>query len=108
MSEIDININSVLTQMRAMAAQAQAITPAAPTDSGAADFKDLLTRALDQVNETQHTARNLAEAFERGDKGVDIAEVMIAAQKADVSFQAISQVRNRLVTAYQDIMNMPI
>ena len=51
---------------------------------------------------------SVATAFERGDKGVDIAEVMIAAQKADVSFQAINQVRSKLVSAYQDIMNMPI
>lgn len=106
MSQIDIN--SVLAQMRAMAAQAQSLEPVAATGPGAGDFKTLMSRALDQVNETQHTAGRLATAFERGDKDIDIAEVMIALQKADVSFQAISQVRNRLVTAYQDIMNMPI
>lgn len=106
MSQIDVN--SVLAQMRAMAAQAQTLEPIAAPQSGASDFKSLMTSALDQVNETQHTAKNLATAFERGDKDVDIAEVMIAMQKADVSFQAINQVRNRLVTAYQDIMNMPI
>ncbi|MFT5418059.1 MAG: flagellar hook-basal body complex protein FliE, partial [Gammaproteobacteria bacterium] len=68
----------------------------------------LMGKALDQVNETQQTAGRLAQAFERGDKEVDVAQVMVALQKADVSFQAINQVRNRLVTAYQDIMNMPI
>ena len=100
MSQIDIN--SVLAQMRTMAAQAQASSfePTAVTESGASDFKALMSQALDQVSDTQ--------AFERGDKGIDIAEVMIALQKADVSFQAITQVRNRLVSAYQDIMNMPI
>ena len=108
MSQIDIN--SVLAQMRVMAAQAQshALEPAAATQGGAGDFKTLMTRALDQVNDTQQTASRLAQGFERGDKDIDIAEVMIAVQKADVSFQAINQVRNRLVTAYQDIMNMPI
>ena len=67
-----------------------------------------MTEALDQVNDTQKTAGRLAQAFELGDEGVNVAEVMIALQKADVSFQAINQVKNRLVTAYQDIMNMPI
>ncbi|TDJ63041.1 MAG: flagellar hook-basal body complex protein FliE [Proteobacteria bacterium] len=108
MSQIDIN--SVLAQMRTMAAQAQASSfePTAVTESGASDFKALMSQALDQVSDTQHNAGRLAQAFERGDKGIDIAEVMIALQKADVSFQAITQVRNRLVSAYQDIMNMPI
>ncbi len=106
MSQIDIN--SVLAQMRAMAAQTQSLEVPMATESSAGDFKTLMSRALDQVNETQQSAGHLAQAFERGDKDVDIAEVMVALQKADVSFQAISQVRNRLVTAYQDIMNMPI
>jgi flagellar hook-basal body complex protein FliE len=47
-------------------------------------------------------------AYERGEPGVDLAEVMIQAQKASVSFTALTQVRNRLVTAYEDIMKMPI
>ncbi|MFT4561012.1 MAG: flagellar hook-basal body complex protein FliE [Gammaproteobacteria bacterium] len=106
MSQIDIN--SVLAQMRTMAAQARTIEPAAMPNSEVVDFKSLMGKALDQVNETQQTAGQLAQAFERGDKDVDVAQVMVALQKADVSFQAINQVRNRLVTAYQDIMNMPI
>ncbi|MFT4583497.1 MAG: flagellar hook-basal body complex protein FliE [Gammaproteobacteria bacterium] len=106
MSQIDIN--SVLAQMRTMAAQARTIEPIALPSVEAGDFKSLMGKALDQVNETQQTAGRLAQAFERGDKEVDVAQVMVALQKADVSFQAINQVRNRLVTAYQDIMNMPI
>jgi flagellar hook-basal body complex protein FliE len=106
MSQIDIN--SVLAQMRAMAAQAQSLEPKAAPMAGATDFKTLMSQAFDQVNETQQAAGRMAQAFERGDKDIDVAEVMVALQKADVSFQAISQVRNRLVSAYQDIMNMPI
>lgn len=105
----DIDINAVLVQMRALAARAQALEPPAATGGAPeGDFKTLMSRALDQVNETQQSASKLAHAFERGEPGVDVAEVMIALQKADVSFQAINQVRNKLVTAYQDIMNMPI
>ncbi len=91
-----------------MATQAQGIETAPVKESAGGDFAALMAKALDQVNETQHASKDLASAFERGDKGVDLAEVMIAAQKADVSFQAINQVRSKLVSAYQDIMNMPI
>ena len=50
----------------------------------------------------------LANAFEIGKSGVDLTDVMIASQKASVSFQALTQVRNKLVQAYQDIMQMPV
>ncbi len=105
-----IDATSLLAQMRTMAAQAQSFDSIRldTTTPASGDFKSLMTQALDQVNDTQKTAGHLAQAFERGDEGVDVAEVMIALQKADVSFQAINQVKNRLVTAYQDIMNMPI
>ena len=106
MSEIEIN--SVLTKMRAMAAAAQGTAALDPRPSDGADFKSLMSQALETVNATQQAASRVAGAFERGDKDVDIAEVMVALQKADVSFQAITHVRNRLVSAYQDIMNMPI
>ncbi len=106
MSQMDIN--AVLAQMRAMAAQAQSMETAPTQASSGGDFAALMAKAMDQVNEAQHTSKELATAFERGDKGVDLAEVVIATQKADVSFQAINQVRSKLVSAYQDIMNMPI
>jgi flagellar hook-basal body complex protein FliE len=48
------------------------------------------------------------DAFESGDANVSLAEVMVASQKASVSFQAMLQVRNKLVEAYKDVMNMPM
>ena len=54
------------------------------------------------------SAESLAGAFERGDPGTDVAQVMLAMQKANLSFQAITQVRNKLVNAYQEIMNMQV
>ena len=54
------------------------------------------------------TAARFANAFEVGQSGVDLTDVMIASQKASVSFQAMTQVRNKLVQAYQDIMQMPV
>ena len=56
----------------------------------------------------QKASGAMATAYERGVEGVDITDVMIASQKASVSFQAMVQVRNKLVDAYRDIMNMPI
>lgn len=104
-----IDANGLLLQMRALAARAQASQSLHET-AGAkpADFQGMLTRALASVNHTQQEARALSERFDRGDPKVDLSEVMIASQKASVSFQAITQVRNKLVTAYQEIMNMPI
>jgi flagellar hook-basal body complex protein FliE len=114
-----IDQQSLLIQMRALAARAQglqdvpAATPAAPASpapgqANRVDFGDVFKNALDKVNETQQTASRLSSRFEAGDPKVDVAQVMIAMQKANVSFQAVTQVRNKLVSAYQDIMNMPI
>jgi flagellar hook-basal body complex protein FliE len=76
--------------------------PAAPTD-GSDKFAGALRGALDQVNASQLKADSLSDAYERGD-GVDIAKVMLARQEAGVAFEATLQVRNKLLSAYQDIM----
>ncbi len=109
------DINSVLEQMRALKAQAQQGVrqiempqPVAPERVQSGGFADLMKMAIDNVNEQQMSAKKLAEAYELGDPSVDLPQVMIQAQKASVSFQAMTQVRNRLVSAYEDIMNMSI
>jgi len=71
-------------------------------------FGDLMTKAINNVNDVQQKSSAMAEAYEKGVAGVDITDVMIASQKASVSFQAMVQVRNKLVEAYKDIMSMPI
>lgn len=92
-------------QMEAMAKQKPVVEAPQP---GAPSFSDMLGQAVNKVNETQQVSSQLATAFELGQKGVDITDVMIASQKASVSFQAMTQVRNKLVQAYQDIMQMPV
>ncbi|RBW50051.1 flagellar hook-basal body complex protein FliE [Marinobacter sp. F3R11] len=72
------------------------------------NFSDMLGKAVNSVNEVQQHANELRTAYDMGDPGVDITQVMIAAQKSTVSFEALTQVRNRVVSAYEDIMNMPI
>jgi|SRR5690554_3090927 flagellar hook-basal body complex protein FliE len=103
MSELDID--KVLTQMRIMRDQARGI--ALVTDN-AADFGALLKVSIDKVNETQQQANKLTETFESGTTDASLSEVMISLQKASLSFQAMVQVRNKLVEAYKDVMNMPM
>jgi len=102
-----VDVNQILTQMRRLEGLAK--NEAMPVEQGqGANFGDLLKQSIDQVNETQQTAGELKTAFETGSKDVDLAEVMIAVQKSSVSFQAMVQVRNKLVEAYKDVMSMPI
>jgi flagellar hook-basal body complex protein FliE len=112
-------IDQVLAQIRSMSAQTSAaVKPAAQSlasiQAGSSNtvqgpaFGDLFKQGIDSVNSTQQKAGALAESWERGDPGVDLAQVMIESQKAAVSFRAMTEVRNRLVSAYQDIMNMSI
>lgn len=75
---------------------------------GGASFGDALGSALKKVNTLQAETRNLQAAFERGEPGADLARVMVAAQASSVAFRATVEVRNRLVQAYQDVMNMPL
>jgi flagellar hook-basal body complex protein FliE len=74
-------------------------TPVTPSGG----FANALDGALNSVNASQHKAETLSAAYERGDE-VDIAKVMLARQEAGVAFEATLQVRNKLLSAYQDIM----
>lgn len=98
-------IDKILAHLREAAAAASGHKP----EAGAkADFGQVLKASLDQVNQAQQNADQLARRFSLGDPAVELHEVMIALQKANISFQAAVQVRNKLVAAYQDIMNMQI
>jgi flagellar hook-basal body complex protein FliE len=101
-----VEMTRLLGEMQRLAASADA-RPAelAPASGG---FAELLKSSIDSVNEAQSSAADMAAALERGEQAVSLPEVMIALQKASLSFQAMTEVRNRLVNAYQEIMNMPI
>jgi flagellar hook-basal body complex protein FliE len=72
------------------------------------DFASALKNTLDQVNQAQRSSEALTQRFAMGDDSVSLSDVMINSQKASISFHATVQVRNKLVSAYQDIMNMGI
>lgn len=81
--------------------------PNAVQGTPAAGFGDTLRQALSSVNETQSRAASLSEGYERGEV-TDIAKVMLARQEAGVAFEATLQVRNKLISAYQETMRMGI
>ena len=71
-------------------------------------FTDLFRRSVEGVNARSKTSTALAEAFESGASDVELADVMIAVQKARISFEALVQVRNKMIAAYKDIMSTPL
>ena len=101
-------MDQLLVQMRAMTERASSINQDAIANNSRPDFNDMFKNAVNTVNDRQQHAGELAKQFELGNPNVDVTEVMINLQKASVSFQAMTQVRNRLVTAYQEIMNMQV
>ena len=104
----EINMDQLLVQMRAMADKASNINESAAAKGNSPDFSSLFNNVVNQVNESQKLSGELRTQFELGNPDVDITDVMIKSQVASVSYQAMTQVRNRLVSAYQEIMNMPV
>lgn len=106
-----MSIDQVLGQIRAIRQQAStrvdAIQDAAP-QTERVEFGNLLKASVESVNTTQKTASEMASALERGDANVTLPEVMVALQKADVSFTAMVEVRNKLIDAYQEVMRMSV
>jgi flagellar hook-basal body complex protein FliE len=104
-----IDTAQILSQLRLAAAQARSSTaPAAGVKADGANFSAMLKQSLEAVNSVQQTSAGLKASFEVGDPNVSLPEVMIAANKADLAFQSVVQVRNKLVEAYQEIMRMPV
>jgi flagellar hook-basal body complex protein FliE len=100
-------IQSVLQQMRVTALQAGGPTPPSAKSVAGGSFGAELQRSLSNISGAQQNAYGQAEAFELGRPGVALNDVMVDLQKANVAFQTGLQVRNRLVAAYQEIMNLP-
>lgn len=113
------DISQVLAEMRNLRTQIQSAADlkpeVSPTRIDSANkvsevpkFSDLLSSAVNGVNEAQKASSALKTAYEQGDPNVSITQVMIQSQKASVAFDAVTQVRNRVVKAYEEIMKMPV
>lgn len=106
---IDIrNLENMLSELRAAGAVAQGKPAAAAQAAGGVEFGQALKAAIDQVNAAQQQAQQMTQDFAGGQSNVNLQDVMINLQKANLSFQQMVQVRNKLVSAYQDVMNMPV
>ncbi|AZZ90966.1 MULTISPECIES: flagellar hook-basal body complex protein FliE [unclassified Hahella] len=114
-----VDINNVLADIRNLRAQmrqsarveqelsAEQLKPTRKPEE-VPEFSQMLKQAVDNVNDLQKTSSDLRTAYEQGDPQADLTKVMIASQKSSVAFQALTQVRNKVVQAYEDIMKMPI
>lgn len=100
----EINTVSLISQMRALANQAQG----SAVEGSGHSFSQIMQQALGQVNDLTQTSDNLKTRFELGDADVSLADVMVAGQKSSLAFEATLRVRNKAVQAYQDIMGMPL
>lgn len=113
-----IDTQSILSEMKAVAQQAQlggvtgvkanVESQGVDDSAGSTDFASVMKQALNMVNAEQVKSSGLKERVELGDTDVELSEVMLQAQKASLAFQAMTQVRNKLVDAYKDVMSMPI
>lgn len=100
-------MNSVLNVLRATAAQVGTDNVQNTPAGAGAGFTESLRRAVDAVNAEQVDAQRLENAKAAGSP-LDVSQVMVALEKADLSFQAMVEVRNKLVSAYQEIMNLQV
>ncbi len=107
-----MQIQQVLAEMRALQARAAGtpaeIAPPGVQAAGTPDFATLMKDSVDRIAAMQNQASALASAYETGDKSVDLTRVMLEVQKADLAFRAMTQVRNKLVDAYTQVMNMSV
>jgi flagellar hook-basal body complex protein FliE len=105
-------IQAMMEQMKAAATRPAALAeaPAGVTDtpSSTVNFSDALKSSLQSVSNAQNTADDMGKKFAMGDDSVSLSDTMIAMQKANISLQATLQVRNKLVAAYHEIMNMQV
>lgn len=101
-------IDLMLSELRSASAVASSkpASNAAPADGP--DFSQVLKSTIDQVNAAQQQAHKISEDFSSGQSNVNLQDVMINLQKANLSFQQMVQVRNKLVSAYHDIMNIQV
>ena len=101
-------LRSQILERNQALSRAGATGTVAPTETvKPTSFADTMETALKSVNDGQTQAAKLSESYERGET-VDIAKVMLARQQASVGFEATLQVRNKLLSAYKDIMSMPV
>lgn len=102
------NLNAMLAELKAASSAAQGKAAPAAGKTEGPDFAQVLKGAIEQVNQAQADAQKMAEDFASGQGNANLQDVMINLQKASLSFQQMTQVRNKLVSAYHDIMSTQV
>ncbi|MEF2251613.1 flagellar hook-basal body complex protein FliE [Ralstonia solanacearum] len=102
------NANSVVSLMNSVLAPSSKVGSAGDSAKVSIDFGAVLKSSLDKVDASQQKAETLSRSFELGNNDVDLHDVMLSLQKANIDLQTAVQVRNKLVSAYQNIMSMSI
>ena len=105
-------LRAQILERNAALSRANTAAPSAPASAtggaaGAGSFADTMQSALAKVNDGQQKSAAISDAYDRGET-IDIAKVMLARQEASVGFEATLQVRNKILSAYKDIMSMPV
>ena len=105
-------IQAALQQMQTLQTQATGQKPnvaaAAQLEKPQGSFATELKASINRINELQQTSAAKTQAFQLGDPSVQLNDVMVDAQKASLAFEMGVQVRNRLVNAYKEVMNMNV
>lgn len=103
-------IESVVSQMQAIATQTRDIQPFNQNamQPQATNFGDELERGVKKINEMQLNTTNISNRFTQGEPGIGINDVMVSMQKSSVALNMGVQVRNKLIAAYQNIMSINI
>ena len=106
------NIQSMLQTLRSYQAQASQLPTEAPStaavgSSQPTNFAQMVSGAIEQVNNTQVESQRLQESYERGED-LPLADVVLGMQKSSIAFEATMQIRNKVLKAYEDIMNKPV
>lgn len=103
-----MQIQHVLAEMRSLQARASGAPETPALSAQPSDFANLMKNSVDQISTMQNQATALANAYEAGDKSVDLTKVMLEVQKAGLAFHAMTEVRNKLIDAYTQVMNMSV
>ena len=110
-SAYQAKVGSLMSQIRAYQDRADLVNSDVANQGvnevGKSGFGDYIATAVESVNETQMNAAEMRDAYERGED-VPLTDVVLAMQKSSLAFEATLQVRNKLLKAYNDVMNMPV
>ena len=103
-----IKMDALLSQMRELSNNMNSPSKINNEDKSSAKFNEILTKSLSAVSDLQNKADDNMQKFEVGDPNISLPEVMVSISKANIAFQTLIEVRNKMVSAYQEIMNLQV